>query len=342
MAKKNRVGVLSSFTINRPLNRREKQHHYRQGRVKKHGGEAVVMNFDTVITMNSTYLEVVDNDYEKIGQLSSLLMVFAIMFIAFLITGVIATISDYELFVPLLVISVMVIPVIILLIKFILLEWFRKTHYPVRFNRQKQLVHVYQTNNQILTLPWKDIYFTTYEWRNNVNLVGHILDKDGETVLNTFGFGYWGDKLELDHYWEFIRCYMEEDCLEELADTVTLCPPIANKKESYVFGLQYIIKMESRLAWIFIIFMLPIYFMESLARFIAMQTSKMPQWSQEVLDDCIVSPNDPIQVDARINPPHLWRYVLANEPLDIYQARYDKQQSANQRIKHKLEKHKID
>ncbi|MEQ5221920.1 DUF6708 domain-containing protein [Providencia alcalifaciens] len=340
MAKKNRVGLLSPFTVNRSLNRREKQHHYRQGQIKKHGGEAAVLNFDTVITMNSTYLEVVDNDYEKIGQLSSLLMVFFIIFMTFLIAMIIGTISRDGSLISLFFLSVLCISFLFILGKFILFEWFRKTHYPVRFNRQKQLVHVYQTNNQILTLPWKDIYFTTYEWRNNVNLVGHILDKDGETVLNTFGFGYWGDKLELDHYWEFIRCYMEEDCLEELADTVTLCPPIADKKESYIFGLQYIIKMESRLAWIFIILMLPIYFMESLARFIAMQTSKMPQWSQEVLDDCIVSPNDPIQVDARINPPHLWRYVLANEPLDIYQARYDKQQSANQRIKHQLEKHK--
>lgn len=336
MAKKNRVGLLSPFTVNRPLNRREKQHHYRQGQIKKHGGEAAVLNFDTVITMNSTYLEVVDNDYEKIGQLSSLLMVFFIIFMTFLIAMIIGTINRDGSLISLFFLSVLCISFLFILGKFILFEWFRKTHYPVRFNRQKQLVHVYQTNNEILTLPWKDIYFTTYEWRNNVNLVGHILDKDGETILNTFGFGYWGDKLELDHYWEFIRCYMEEDCLEELADTVTLCPPIADKKESYVFGLQYIIKMNSRLAWIFIIFMLPIYFMESLARFIAMQTSKIPQWSQEVLDDCIVRPNDPIQVDARINPPHLWRYVLANESLDIYQARYDKQQSANQRIKAKL------
>lgn len=336
MAKKNRVGLLSPFTVNRPLNRREKQHHYRQGQIKKHGGEAAVMSFDTVITMNSTYLEVVDNDYKKIGQLSSLLMVFFIIFMTFLIAMIIRTISRDGSLISLFFLSVLCISFLFILGKFLLFEWFRKTHYPVRFNRQKQLVHVYQTNNEILTLPWKDIYFTTYEWRNNVNLVGHILDKDGKTVLNTFGFGYWGDKVELDHYWEFIRCYMEEDCLEELADTVTLCPPIADKKESYIFGLQYIIKMESRLAWIFFLFMLPIYLMESLARFIAMQTSKIPQWSQEVLDDCIVSPNDPIQIDARINPPHLWRYVLANESLDIYQARYDKQQSANQRIKAKL------
>ncbi|HHR6111518.1 TPA: hypothetical protein ACS73P_002833, partial [Providencia alcalifaciens] len=112
MAKKNRVGVLSSFTINRPLNRREKQHHYRQGRVKKHGGEAAVMNFDTVITMNSTYLEVVDNDYEKIGQLSSLLMVFAIMFITFLIAIIVGTITHINSLVPLVISCVMVIPAI--------------------------------------------------------------------------------------------------------------------------------------------------------------------------------------------------------------------------------------
>ncbi|VEB75764.1 Uncharacterised protein [Providencia rustigianii] len=242
MAKKHRVGLLSPFTVNRPLNRREKQHHYRQGRVKKHGGEAAVLNFDTVIIMNSTYLEVVDNDYEKIGQLSSLLMAFFIIFMTFLIAMIIGTISRDGSLISLFFLSILCISFLFILGKFILFEWFRKTHYPVRFNRQKQLVHVYQTNNQILTLPWKDIYFTTYEWRNNVNLVGHILDKDGETILNTFGFGYSGPKLVLDHYWEFIRCYMEENCLEELADTVTLCPPIADKKESYIFGLQYIIK----------------------------------------------------------------------------------------------------
>ncbi|WP_413495968.1 DUF6708 domain-containing protein [Morganella psychrotolerans] len=332
MAKLHRVGLLTPFTVNRPLTRQEKQHHYRQGRVKKHEGEAAVIDFETVITMNSSYLEVVDNNYANLGQVSSLLMVFEIM----IITLIIAIIINAAL-IPILIVSVMFIPLLILFGKFLLMEWFRKTHYPVRFNRKEQLVHVYQTNNDIITVGWRDIYFSTYEFQRNYCLVGHLLDNDNETVLNTFGFGHTGSKLALDHYWEFIRCYMEEDCLKELADTVILCPPIAQKKESYTFGLQYIVRMDSRLEWPFAVLMFPIHLMESIARTIAMKTSKIPQWSQDVLDACIVSPDDPINVNAEKNPQNLWQYVLANEKIEVYQPRYDRQESANLRIREKLE-----
>ncbi|WP_422824361.1 DUF6708 domain-containing protein [Xenorhabdus bharatensis] len=38
-------------------------------------------------------------------------------------------------------------------------EWFRKTHYPIRFNRKTKMVHVYQVDGTILSAPWSKIFF---------------------------------------------------------------------------------------------------------------------------------------------------------------------------------------
>lgn len=225
--------------------------------------------------------------------------------------------------------------------KLLLKECFRKTHYPIRFNRKTQMVYVYHVNGEILTLPWKNIFFTSatsggvmQEW----GIDGHIMEEDGETVINTFSLpvSVMGSKNMLGRFWEFIRCYMEEDVLEDLADLVVLCPPVENKKEGYIFGLQYLLKMDSRLEWLHLPIKLPLALLASIARYIAMQTSKIPQWSQEVLDACRVESDDPINISAANNPEHLWRYVLANEPRDVFDARDRKRESANARIKEKL------
>lgn len=67
-----------------------------------------------------------------------------------------------------------------------------------------------------------------------------------------------------------------------------------------------------------------------------MQTSKIPQWSQDVLDACPVANSDPINLGSECNPEHLWRYVLANEPRDVFDTRDRKLESANARIREKL------
>ncbi|MIE71829.1 hypothetical protein EL06_21010 [Salmonella enterica subsp. diarizonae] len=221
-------------------------------------------------------------------------------------------------------------------------EWFRKTHYPIRFNRKTQMVHIYKVSGEILSVPWGYIFFApaqsvgvTKEW----GIDGHILADDGETVVDTFSLAVSltaGKKL-LGEYWEFIRCYMEEDCVADLADIVTLCPPVENRKEGYIFGLQYLLKMDSRLEWIFLPIMFPLDLLASIGRYIAMQTSKIPQWSQEVLDACQPYPDDPINVSAANNPEHLWRYVLANEKREEYETRHARQTAANERIKTKLD-----
>ncbi|WP_331710067.1 DUF6708 domain-containing protein, partial [Mangrovibacter phragmitis] len=203
----------------------------------------------------------------------------------------------------------------------LLKEWFRYTHYPVRFNRKTRQVHIFQVSGEIITVPWNKIYFTTNRQRLNECIVGHILAEDNDTVLNTFSFGHVGTRDELSRYWEFIRCYMEEDCVAELAATVLYCPPVEHGREGYITGLQMLLQVESRLEWLPTLLLLPLSLVESVSRYIGTQTSRRPQWSAEVEMACRPEPGDPVNVGAEHNGPGRWRTVLANEPRAVYDAK---------------------
>ncbi|WP_432371754.1 DUF6708 domain-containing protein [Pantoea allii] len=337
MAISHDIGLYFPFKLNRPLTRDEKQSRFVQGKRRKVSGEATVLDLDTVIRMNSSYLEVIDKFYPTKGYVASFMMAFCIMFVVTIIAFAKITIinnDDVSFFLFVLLLSG---SSIYFFGRFLLKDWFRKTHYPVRFNRKKQLVHIYQVSGEIITVPWKDIFFTTSRQRISDCIIGHLLAEDKQTVLNTFSFGYVGQKEELSLYWEFIRCYMEEDCLEELAETVLFCPPVEKQKEGYVAGLQRLMQIDSRADWLLMVLNLPFALVESIARYIAMQTSKIPQWSQEVNEACAVEPNDPISVGAENNAPHRWRTVLANETREVYDATNQRLKSANEKIKAKLD-----
>ncbi|WP_455427047.1 DUF6708 domain-containing protein [Dryocola sp. LX212] len=340
MAISHTLGLYIPFKLNRHLTKEEKQSCFVQGKRRKGSGEAAVLDLDTVIRMNSSYMEVVDKFYLVKGVIAGPMM----CMIAFVIGTMVwfsygALISEdfkgggLAFLLPFSVVCFFCF----LCGRPLLKDWFSKTHYPVRFNRKKQLVHIYQVKGEIITLPWKDIYFTTSKQKVSYCIVGHILADDNETVINTFSFGHVGQKVELSLYWEFIRGYMEEDCLEELAETVLYCPPVEKRREGYITGLQTLIKMDSRLEWIPNLLLLPLSLVESIARYIGMQTSKIPQWSPDVLEACAVDLHDPINVGAENNSPHRWRTVLANESREVYDAKYQRLASANQKIKAKLD-----
>ncbi|QXA93799.1 Uncharacterised protein [Citrobacter braakii] len=338
MAISHDIGLFFPFKVNRPLTKEEKQSRFVQGKRRKVFGEAAVLDLDTVIRMNSSYLEVVDKFYPTKGYVASFMMAFCVLFIIAITAIAIITFASGD-GIPFFCFFTLAFGCAIYFFgRFLLKDWFRKTHYPVRFNRKKQLVHVYQVSGGIITLPWKDIYFTTSKQRISYCIVGHLLSEDKETVLNTFSFGYVGQREELSLYWEFIRCYMEEDCLEELAETVLFCPPVEKQKEGYIAGLQRLVQIDSRGDWLLLVLNLPFALVESVARYIAMQTSKIPQWSPDVLEACAVEPNDPINVGAENNPPHRWRTVLANETREVFDAKNQHLKSVNQEIKEKLDK----
>ncbi|WP_202301032.1 DUF6708 domain-containing protein [Dryocola clanedunensis] len=337
MAISHDIGLFIPFKLNRPLTKEEKQSRFVQGKRRRISGEAAVLDLDTVIRMNSSYLEVVDKFYPTKGYVASFMMAFCILFLIAIVATAKITIVDSDGFLFFWFVALLSGGSICFFGRFLLKDWFRKTHYPVRFNRKKQQVHVYQVSGKIITVPWGDVFFTTSKQRISYCIVGHLISEDKETVLNTFSFGYVGQREELSLYWEFIRCYMEEDCLEELAETVLFCPPVEKQKEGYIEGLQRLMQIDSRADWLLLVLNLPFALIESIARYIGMQTSKIPQWPQEVIDACAVEPNDPINVGAENNSPYRWRTVLANESREVYDAKYQRLESANQKIKAKLD-----
>ena len=340
----NYTGLYTPYKLNRPLTEKEKNGQFCQGKRRR---VKTIMDTDSVIRMNSIFMECVDKYYQGSGIAGSMLSIVSIGLLAMTMYGfgyaIFENISKGRAF-------HMVGPMIFLvffvvsecfLIQLLRKEWFRKTHYPIRFNRKNQMVYVYQVNGEVLSVPWSRIFFTSASSKGAMpewGIDGHLLADDGETVVNTFSLAVsvMGSKKLLSEYWEFIRCYMEEACVEDLAELVTLCPPVENRKEGYIFGLQYLLKIDSRLEWIHLPIKLPLALLASVSRYIAMQTSKIPQWPQEVLDACQPDPHDPINISAASNPAHLWRYVLANEKREEYEARYARQAAAYARIKAKL------
>ncbi|MDJ0038562.1 hypothetical protein QM637_22420, partial [Pantoea allii] len=156
MAISHDIGLYFPFKLNRPLTREEKKNRFVQGKRRKVSGEATVLDLDTVIRMNSSYLEVIDKFYPTKGYVASFMMAFFIMFVVTIIAFAKITIinnDDVSFFLFVLLLSG---SSIYFFGRFLLKDWFRKTHYPVRFNRKKQLVHIYQVSGEIITVPWKD------------------------------------------------------------------------------------------------------------------------------------------------------------------------------------------
>ncbi len=338
-----------SYELNRPLTQQEKDNQLCQGKPTRLTGKTgeYMIEYDTVIRMNSTYMETVDKYYRNKGFISSLfaplfLSCFGLILYAY--GGMAYQYIIYKKIIPSLFGVFMLTAGFALLIyfsgKLTLKEWFATTHYPIRFNRKTQMIHVYRFNGTVLSVPWKEVFFTLIKYSGKMTewcIDGHILADDKETVLDTFSLGFSGVFRELmPGYWEFIRCYMEEDGLQEQADIILLCPPIEQKKEGYIFGLQYLMRMNSRLDWFVELINFPFDLITSIARYIAMQTSKIPQWPKEVEDACKVDPDDPINVSAANNPVHLWRHILANQTLEEYQAINNRLSSAHKRLKEKI------
>ncbi len=339
-------GLYIPYKLNRLLTQQEKDDQFYQGkptRIEGNDGRYIV-DYNTVIRMNSTYMETVDKNYRDKGYVSSLSATLFIGYLGMALFSIGYTIcqyikGDHEILLSLLIFLPAAIFILYYSGKFTLKEWFATTHYPIRFNRKTQMIHVYRFNGTVISVPWKAVFFTRtigkgkmQEW----SIYGHILADDQETILDTFNLGLSGLREMMPGYWEFIRCYMEEMCLKEQADIILLCPPIEKQKESYVFGLQYQIRITSRLEWLSEIIRLPITLLTSIARYVAMKTSRMPQWPQEVEEACQVDPDDQINVSAANNPVHLWRYILANQTREEYQALYDRKSSAHTRLQEKI------
>ncbi|OAT77630.1 hypothetical protein A9B99_20705 [Mangrovibacter phragmitis] len=329
-------GLYQPYKVNRPLNRSEKHHRLHQGRPAK---VRFFNNEQSVIRINSTYLETVDKFHKGGGDTG----LFALLF--FMLVSIHLYVLYHCFFVSEketkdkiidIVISSLVMSFFYFLSGYFLLkQWFKWTHYPIRFNRKSKMVYVFRTNGSVLTVPWQDIYFTQDKEPgilNDWSIRGHILDSDGETVLETFSLGVCTDKSTTLEYWEFIRCYMEEDVVPELAELIMFCPPAEDRKEGFIFCWQNLLYMGSRLEWLLLPLTLPLSLEASVWRYITCVTGKIPRWPREVLDACRPDPADPVSISAANNPEKMWRLVFANEPRDVWQERYDRMDAATNKI----------
>lgn len=330
-------GIYQPYKVNRSLTPAEKKLKMNQGNPRK------VKYFncgESVIRLNSTCLETTDKFYKQKGIDNGWWVIASIIMLSLVIIGVARGIQliSSEGYMPLLrvlLLDTVFLGTLVFTGRIVLKEWFTWTHYPIRFNRKNQMVYIFRTDGTVLSVPWKEIYFTQdkepgplREWC----IRGHIIDKDKETVLETFSLGICENKESLPEYWEFIRCYMEEDLVAELAELVVICPPIENRKEGYLFGLQNLIYMDSRFGWIYFPFKLPLQLEASVCRYIASQTSKIPRWPQDVLDACRPDADDPVNVSAANNPKDMWRLVFANQSLTNWQEKYERMATATNRI----------
>ncbi|MDR5894391.1 hypothetical protein QC820_16500, partial [Halomonas mongoliensis] len=145
---------------------------------------------DSVITVNSTFLEVVDpgnrlrgiNSFFAVVSLTALLYPLALAVVALL---------KYESLPPVvyfLMVLCSLILAFIFLVANALIRWdmFRKTHYPMRFNRVDRKVYAWSQDMGVVTMNWDDIHFyqskaSTSEERRGMGreeVRGYVKDAD--------------------------------------------------------------------------------------------------------------------------------------------------------------------
>ena len=300
-------GFFKPYPANRPLTEDERQRQLHQ----KQRLEVESVYQLSVIRFNTTYMEVVDKWFAWRGVLTSV----AAMMFALVVFGVgmwpylYSTqdqVADGFWWVALAVSIVALIPLSLSVWAF-KTDAFRFTHFPIRLNRKTRMVHVFRTNGTVLSVPWSEVFFCIAALpQRNWEIQGHVLDKDGVTVKETFAFMLWGagerDRDELPRYWEFVRRYMEEGPAS-VAEIVEYCLPIADQRESFTFGFHRTHGDAGSAPLPIQLFILLIYLVTYPGRWIAMRTSKLPVWPQKIEEACAVDANDPYRKIALTNKP---------------------------------------
>lgn len=272
----------------------------------------------SVIKVNSTYLELIDKYFRWKGVMSSvLLIIFYIIpigcaIIAFDFIKIALGINDS----PFYSIQEAWTQAILLfafgpgligsaLFWLMKKEAFTQTHYPIRLNRKSRKIFAFQPGGKIIELDWDATFFCLGLCKSDTwEIQGHKLDSAGN-VIATFAFSELmvgkKDKEQLKKYWEFIRRYMEEGPVSIIHE-IKACLPIANQRESFWFGVQrndfYVNSMSSSVRLAFLL----IYLITYPGRWLAMRTSKIPVWPENVEKQCQTASDDPYYRDASMNP----------------------------------------
>jgi hypothetical protein len=311
-----RHGLIKKFILNRWLNDFELQHQLRQDEPKPDKP----WGLRTVIKMNSTYLECVDKFFGEKGILSAVGLTGAGAFIIGFLSFVSITIGRWSSRTPemhseninFLIFDFVLCSGAVIFSWWFLLrhELFRRTHYPIRFNRKTRMVYVTRLDGTVMAESWDKLFFTEGDCNGRYgelrDIRGHRLAKDGRTVLETFALPHYSYVSAPYRFvvWEFIRRYME-DGPEELMRRVPMVNDVTDRRECFFAGCghQYS-SMESNVGSTFALLLSPVVLWFAIGRWAAMLTCKIPRWPAEVEAQCQIDPDDPYVID-RDHPPKI-------------------------------------
>lgn len=302
--------IIIRFPINRFLDNEDLANHLRQGQPIERLKQQDLMSDLSVIKLNSTFLEVTDVHYKDRGFISFVVLLYLSLATYFTVNAIFFPLN-LDFF------KISVSSTFILFALYILkIEYFIYTHYPIRFNRKKQLVHLFRTNGTVQTIPWQNIYFTLRQEKpdglspKTWYLCGHILDDEKLRVVDTFSVSMCSlYKEEVLRFWEFVRRYMEDKKgVKEVAEITHWFLPINEKKESLGLGFRM---LNMRVGGFGSILLFPMYILQAPARWLSFQTSKIPQWTPEVEALCQIDDADPYQFDCHsVDMSWHWRHLL--------------------------------
>lgn len=306
------TGLIPKFKVGRPLSDADRKMRLRQDRKVLLEPTSAL----SVTRLNATYLEVVDKFYPWKGFLTAL-TIFCVAMVLSIPVGLIFFVEGpvaWEEMSPsqkkediffIIAIAAMGLPFLIGFVWLLLKDSFRYTHYPIRLNRKNRRVYVFRLDGSVLEAAWDDLFITIAPagaskiFVDGWDLRSHVLDKDGETVRETFAFGYVADPENLRHYFAYLQRYMDEGP-EAVAPYTLDCLDIVDRRETAVFGFKRLWLNFGLLP--FQLLMLPLLIPSAIGRVIAMRTSKIPQWPAEVEAANRIEPGDPWVRDARTHP----------------------------------------
>jgi hypothetical protein len=302
---------LTGYPVDRPLTDAERDLQLKQ----KERLEVEPYDNLCVIELNSTYLESVDKwfAWKGVTAVLPLLMIFGCVVVWCMMAqiawarapGMWPNTEDMWFMVS---ITVMLLLFAAFMGWFICREWFAYTHYPMRFNRQTGMVHVFQRDGSVLSERWDKLFFTL-SYLSELRLWevrGHVLTRNRATVRATFALSYRGEcnvrssvmpyhsfsgRDLVRAHWEFIRRYMEEGP-QAVIDCVDYCMPVAGRRERFGVGLARSLANCAGAPWILYVTEWPICVVVGLLRPLAMRSCKIPQWSAEVEADTVTDAND--------------------------------------------------
>jgi hypothetical protein len=284
--------------LNRPLNAEERETHLPQTEQQPDFSEKVPHYQLSVLEHNSTYMELVDINH-RVRGIGTFISLVGMGLTGFII-WVLCDPKQFSWVEDGLFIALMPFPSFLACLYIFLKESFAYTHYPVRLNRKNRTVYVWRKKG-VLAVPWDKLHFWLRSYRDMGCTVwdirANVLAEDGTTVIDSFPFGGDdGEQYESRLHFEYFRRYMEEGP-KQTYNMLKVCLAVSRRKETWFEGYERTalnmggsILVQILFCWWFI----PI----SITRFIAMRTSKIPQWPEWVEQECKIDPKDPYVREA--------------------------------------------